>query len=76
MKPRMTDEITEMLLAAQATRITPLTPRWRERARELADRQLALLSLAVGDHLPVEIRERIADLEQERVALERLAATG
>jgi hypothetical protein len=33
-----------------------------ERRRELEDQRSRLLSLAVGDHLPIELAQRAADL--------------
>jgi hypothetical protein len=39
---------------------TPISP--LERRRELEDQRSRLLALAVGDHLPVELAVRAADL--------------
>lgn len=42
-----------------------------EKIAALADAELRLLAAAVGDHLPVEVAERVAQLRAERTRLER-----
>jgi hypothetical protein len=42
----------------------------REQLLILEDRKLALLARGVGDHLPIELVERMLALRAERVALE------
>jgi len=41
-----------------------------ERRRELEDQRLRLLALGVGDHLPIELAQRAADLTAQ---LDRIA---
>jgi hypothetical protein len=46
----------------------------REQLLALADRELALLAHGVGDHLPIELVERVLALRAERAALEASVA--
>jgi hypothetical protein len=45
-----------------------------QRIARLANEQTRLLARATGDHLPVELAERVAALEQERSGWELLLA--
>jgi hypothetical protein len=41
----------------------------REELLVLEDRELALLAYGVGDHLPVELAERVLELRTQRATL-------
>lgn len=44
----------------------PDPPSWLERLQALADRELALLALSTGGHLPVEVVVNLEALADER----------
>jgi hypothetical protein len=61
-----------MLRLASPLGSSPASPPSSLRAQilVLGDRELALLAHGVGDHLPVELAERVLALRAERAALE------
>jgi hypothetical protein len=53
-------------------------PWWALRLQELSDRELRLLAVATGGHVPMEVRFNLEQLERERSELlaEHPAAAG
>ncbi len=56
--------------------VEPPPPTCGDRIAALLDQELRLLAIGVGDHLPVEVSDRVARLRDERRELEfgRVAA--
>ena len=54
--------------------MTLIVPPLVQRDEALEARELALLALAVGDHLPHELALQVAALREQRVALAVIAA--
>ena len=44
-------------------------PSWAVRLQELSERELRLLAYATGEHVPIEVRFNVEQLERERRAL-------
>ena len=51
--------------------VEPLAPSVGERIARLVDEELRMLGAGVGDHLPVELVDRVGVVRAERVRLER-----
>ena len=51
-------------------RVEPPPPTRGDRIAALFDEELRLLAVGVGDHLPVEVSDRVARLRDERRELE------
>jgi hypothetical protein len=50
------------------------TPWWAVRLQELSERELELLAHATGDHVPIEVRFNLQQLDDERRELLKISA--